>query len=105
SAQATADRLVGRIRSQAYDQAMTLRLLDRISADADDISGQGERAAEQATMALDALFIAYTRNTSLPHSTEIRAAINGLYAQLENPSSYDPRDFSRRLRGVNALLH
>ena len=105
SAQVTADRLVGRIRSQVYDQAMTLRLLDRISGDAEGISGEGERAAEQATMALDALFIAYTKNSQLPRAPEIRAAINGLYAQLENPSVYDPGDFARRLRGLNTLLH
>ena len=37
-AQAAADRFVARIQAQPYDQAFTLRLLDRISADAEEIS-------------------------------------------------------------------
>ena len=63
------------------------------------------RAGEQATMALDALFIAYSKNARLPRATEIRSAINGMYAQLENPSLFDPGDFARRMRALNALLH
>jgi len=105
NAQTIADRFVGRIQAQPYDQAFTLRLLDRISSDADQISAADERAAEQATMALDSLFIAYTKNAQLAHASEIRMAINDLFAQLENPSAYNPNDFARGLRKVNGLLH
>jgi outer membrane murein-binding lipoprotein Lpp len=104
SAEMTAGRLVGRIQAQSYDQALTLRLLERISGDAQEIAGAGERSAEQAAMALDTLFIAYTKNAPLAHAVEIRAAINGLFAQLENPSSYNPGDFAQQMRKVNALL-
>ena len=48
-----------------FDQPQTLRLLKSISGDGDGIAEQGERAAEQATMALDSLFIAYTKNGKL----------------------------------------
>jgi hypothetical protein len=105
TAQALADRFVGRLQTQPFDQALTLRLLDRISADADEISAADERAAEQATMALDSLFIAYVKNAQLAHASEIRAAINELFVQLENPSAYNPNDFARGLRKLNALLH
>ena len=105
NAHTLADRFVGRIQAQPYDQAFTLRLLDRISAGADEISAADERAAEQATMALDSLFIAYTKNAQLAHSIEIRAAINDLFAQLENPSAYNSNDFARGMRKVNGLLH
>ena len=46
-------------------------------------------AAEQATMALDSLFIAYTKNGKLANDTQVRAAINGLFRQLDDPSDFD----------------
>jgi hypothetical protein len=105
SAGTIADRFVGQVAAQPYSPAMALRLLDKISASADEISGQGERAAEQATMALDSLFVAYSKNAPLPHAEEMHTAINALFAQLENPSAYNPNDFARQMRKVNALLH
>ena len=104
-ARAAANNFVARVQAQSYDQAFALRLLDRISSDADVISAADERAAEQATMALDSLFIAATQNAQIAHSAEIRAAINDLFAQLENPSAYNPNDFARGMHKVNALLH
>jgi hypothetical protein len=97
-------QLAARIETQPYDAAMTLRLLQRISSDADEISNEGERAAEQAAMALDSLFIAWSRNAKPANEAEIRAAINGLFQQLENPSAYNPTDFARQMRKVNSLL-
>jgi len=81
-----------------------MRLLQNISNDADEIAEQGERAAEQAAMALDSLFIAYSRNEKLAGAPEVRATINGLFQQLENPSSYNPIDFARQMRRVNSLV-
>jgi hypothetical protein len=98
------NQIAGRIETQPYDAAMTLRLLQRISNDADEISNEGERAAEQAAMALDSLFIAWSRNAKSTNEAEIRAAINGLFQQLENPSAYNPADFARQMRKVNSLL-
>ncbi len=104
SASALSNQLVTRIETQPYDAAMTLRLLQRISNDADEISNQGERAAEQAAMALDSLFIAYTRTEKIANAADVRTAINGLFQQLENPSAYNPADFARQMRKVNSLL-
>jgi hypothetical protein len=103
-AAALSNQLISRIESQPYDAAMTLRLLQRISEDADEISNQGERSAEQAAMAFDSLFIAYGRTQKLSNAAEIRTAINGLFQQLENPSNYNPADFSRQMRKVGSLL-
>ena len=97
-------QLAARIETQPYDAAMTMRLLQRISNDADEISNEGERAAEQAAMALDSLFIAWSRNAKPANEAEIRAAINGLFQQLENPSVYNPADFARQMRKLNSLL-
>jgi hypothetical protein len=104
SAASISSQLVARIEAQPYDAAMTLRLLQRISSDADEISSEGERAAEQAAMAIDSLFIAYSRNEKLADPAGVRAAINGLFQQLENPSAYNPADFANQMRKVNSLL-
>jgi hypothetical protein len=99
-----ADALVLKINGAAYDRELALRLLEKISADADDISGQGEQSAAQAAMAIQSLFVACDRSAKLQNSTELRAAISGLFQQLENPSAYDPARFARQMQQVNALL-
>jgi hypothetical protein len=98
------NEIASRIEKQPYDVALTMRLLQRITNDADEISNEGERAAEQAAMALDSLFIAESRSEKMPNAAEIRAAINGLFQQLENPSNYNPADFASQMRKLNALL-
>jgi hypothetical protein len=104
SAAALSRQLSARIEAQPFDAAMTQRLLERISADADQIANDGERAAEQAAMALDSLFIAYSHNTQVANAADVRAAINGLFQQLENPSLYNPAQFASQMRKVNSLL-
>ena len=104
SAATLSNQLVARIEAQPYDAALTLRLLERISNDADEISSEGERAAEQAAMSLDSLFIAYSHTEKVASVADIRAAIQGLFQQLENPSNYNPADFARQMRKVGSLL-
>ncbi len=99
-----ADRLARRMASLPYDQALTMRLLRAISGDADQISAQGERAAEQAVMALESLFLAYNRNAKLGNYAEIRAAIDALFQQLQNISDYNAPLFARQMLRVESLL-
>ena len=104
SAAALLKQIAVRIESQTYDAALTLRLLQGISDHADEISNEGERAAEQAAMAIDSLYIAYSRSEMPANAGEVRASINGLFQQLENPSDYNPADFSRQMRKIGSLL-
>jgi hypothetical protein len=99
-----AQRLAERLSSIAYDQALSLRMLQRICEDADNISQADERAAEQAAMAMDSLYIAYSRDAKPAKSAEVRAAISGLFQQLENPSSYNADQFAAGLRKIRPLL-
>jgi hypothetical protein len=99
-----ADRLAQRFASLPFDQATTLRLLKSISGDADYISSQDERAAEQAAMALDSLFVAYSKNGRVENADAIRAAIHALFKQLDDPSSYSAPKFAQQMRAVNGLL-
>jgi len=99
-----ADELLAKMNSASYDPVITLRLLQAISADADNISGQGEHSAAQAAMAVQSLFLAYDQNEKLQNSAQLRAAIKGLFQELQNPSVYDPARFADQMKQVNALL-
>jgi hypothetical protein len=98
-----ADRIATRLNTTAFDVPMTQRLLRSIAADS-DIAAQGERAAEQAAMALDSLYVAYSRSTAAPNAEQVRASIQALFRQLDDPSSYNAPRFAQALRQVSDLL-
>jgi len=99
-----AQRIAERLATMQYDQAAVRRILQRIPDDAENIALADERAAEQATMALDSLYIAYSRDSKPANAAEVRAAINGLFQQLENPSAYNADQFASALRRIRPLL-
>jgi hypothetical protein len=99
-----AQRIAERLSTMQYNQAIALRMLQRISDDAENISLADERAAEQAAMALDSLYIAYSHDTKPANAAEVRAAINGLFQQLENPSAYSADQFAYALRKIRPML-
>src|SRR5581483_9993729 len=92
-----AQRFAARLATLQYDQALTLRMLQSIADNAEEISLADERAAEQAAMAVDSLYIAYSKEAKPPNAAEARAAINVLFQLLENPSSYNADQFAAAL--------
>jgi Cytochrome c554 and c-prime len=96
--------LADRLSTMTYDQDLALRMLQRITEDGENIALADERAAEQAAMAVDSLYIAYSREVKPANAAEVRAAINGLFQQLENPSAYNANQFAAALRKIRALL-
>ena len=101
---APAERLAQRLAHLQYDSAMSLRMLQRITDSADEIAFADERAAEQAVMAIDSLYIAYSKDSKPGNAAEVRAAINGLFQQLENPSAYNADTFAAALRRLHPML-
>jgi hypothetical protein len=99
-----AQHIAERLATVQYDQSNTLRMLQRISDDAENIAIADERAAEQAAMAIDSLYIAYSRDAKPANATEVRAAINGLFQQLENPSAYNADQFASALRRLHTMV-
>lgn len=74
-----AQRIGERLATIPYDQGMVLRLLERIPDEAETMALADERAAEQAAMAMDSLYIAYSRATKPANAAEVRTGINGLF--------------------------
>ena len=58
-----------------------------------------------SAMALDSLYIAYSKQGSPANADEVRAAINALFQQLENPSVYNADQFASGLKRIRDLLH
>jgi len=99
-----AQQIAERLATMQYDQAIVLRILQRIPDDAETIALSDERAAEQAVMALDSLYIAYSKDAKPGNAPEVRAAINALFQQLESPSAYNADQFASALRRIRTLL-
>jgi hypothetical protein len=103
-AAALADQLVKQVDAQAYDSAMTLRLMRRIAGDGAAISNEDERAAEQAAMTLDSLFRSYSLGAKAANGGELRAAIDGLFAQLQDPSAYSAPRFAAQMQRISEIV-
>jgi Cytochrome c554 and c-prime len=99
-----AQRFAERLAAMPYDQALAMRTMQRITDEAESISLADERAAEQSTMALDSLYIAYSKSAKPANAAEVRAGINGLFQQLENPSAYNADQFAAALRRIRTML-
>ena len=97
-----AGRMVSEVRDATYDQARTQRLLLAIAGDADAIAFDGERTAEQATMTVDSLYIAELKAGHANAAT--RQAIDGLFAQVNNPSAYNGPQFASQMKKVRGTL-
>jgi hypothetical protein len=102
--QALAAQLESKVKAGTYDAALVKRLMKNIAGDGEYISMQGERAAEQAAMAIDSLFVAYSKNASVANAAQVKAAIQGLFREVQNPSGYNGFNFAQQMRAVNGLL-
>jgi hypothetical protein len=103
-AAALASQFSQRLNAKTYDQEFTLSVMRSIAQDGDAISARGQRAAEQAAMSLDSLFVAYKQNTKSANEAELRDAINGLFQQVDNPSAYHAPRFAAQMQKVNLAL-
>jgi hypothetical protein len=104
-AAASTDQIAQQLRSQKYDRDLSARVMQAIASDATPISEQGERSAEQAAFAIDAIWLAYQKNEKVDNQAELRAAINRLFDLLQqSPSLYNAPNYAAQLQKVKALL-
>jgi hypothetical protein len=90
--------------TQGYDSGVTLRLMRRVAADGQNISIEGEGAAEQAAMAMDSLFRAYNQNVKPANGIEVHKAINGLFALVQDPSAYSAPRFAAQMQRISEIV-
>jgi hypothetical protein len=95
------DSAIARVVLSKPDATVANRLLRTIIADVEDIAPRGERAAEQAAMAMETL---YTAGAQVSEAGALRGAFDELFQQFQNPSGYDPRRFVAQVRKIEAAL-
>jgi hypothetical protein len=105
SAAPVAQQFAERLSTMTYEPVVAFRAMQGITQDGENISLGDERTAEQAAMALDALYIAYSKQARPCNASEVRLSINGLFQQLENPSAYNADQFAAALKRIDDLLH
>ena len=98
------DGVAARLAARPADAALTVEYMRGIVDEADRIAAFGERSAEQAAMSLEALFSGYRTATGADEDQAVRAALDRLFQQLENPSAYDPRRFAAELKRVGEVV-
>ena len=96
----TAEQVAERMNSMAFDREKVNAMVREIIANSDQLAAQGTRTAEQASMALESLMAAQGKSSS----PDVRAAIDGLFKQLENPSAYNGPRFAAELRRVSGTV-
>ena len=88
-----------------YDQASTKKLLADISGSGDAIGATGVRAAEQAAMALDRLYSAYSKAPGAPKADPAASkALDTMFGTLEDPKKYDAKAFGAAAKSFNDTI-
>jgi len=100
----TASKLAQTLATANYDQARASRIMKAIANDADYISRQGERAAEQALMSVNATYNAVAAKSRPGNDAAVRNAIRGLFQQLDNPSAYNAPKFAEAFKALGGML-
>jgi cytochrome c554/c'-like protein len=98
----TAGELGDRLNGMNLDHAVSMRLSRAIVADANSISNEGPRAAEQAAMALES--IAAASEAAGNKQADTRNEIRSLFKLLDNPSGYSAPQFAAQMKKVGATL-
>jgi hypothetical protein len=100
-----AEKLGPQISAKEFSQQLTLTVMKNIASDSDRISGAGYRAAEQAALGLDRLYLAYAKAVKPAEAKAVKAAIGKLFDALpENPAKYDPKAFAAEMLNIQASL-
>jgi hypothetical protein len=90
-----ADALVGAFQQRNFTETEAVALARALESNITRISNDGVQAAEQATMAIDAIVAA-----AAPEGVVLRESIRKLYDYLEHPSTYRPGEFAQLFRAV-----
>jgi len=98
------DQLAAKMASKQFEKVGTQALMQAIAGDADAISDGGIRSAEQAAMALDRLYTAYSKSPGEKPDKATQAALDKLFAGVEDPKKFDPKQFASDLKGFRATL-
>lgn len=102
-ARSIVDRGLSRVLTSPATPEMASAMLRGIFTDAPQIADRGERAAEQAAMAVEVLATAIAK-TRGQDPAAMKATFTELFQQFESPSSYEPRRFVAAMKKAEAAI-
>jgi hypothetical protein len=97
-----AEEFVSKTSSAQYSQALTARMLHALSEQGPRLADDDTRTAEQTAMAIDSLYISYSKSAG--ESASVRESIDGLFKLLQNPSGYNAPQFRAQMERVRSEL-
>lgn len=97
------DRGITRALAGTATADMASAMLRGIFADAPAIAERGERAAEQAAMAVEVLATALAKARG-QDAAPLKATFTELFPQFESPSSFDPRKFTAAMKKAESAI-
>ncbi|HEV2113190.1 MAG TPA: multiheme c-type cytochrome [Terriglobales bacterium] len=101
-AASASDAMLQEITAANIDRPRTAQLMREIAANGPSLAAQDTRTAEQAAMALNSLFISYSKDGA--GDAGVRNAIDGLFRQLNDPSAYSAPRFREQMQRVSEAL-
>jgi len=90
------DRVVPQLEEHTWTEEEAIQTLKRISENATEIAHAGIRSAEQATMAVDAIYISLEKSTGRANPP-LNSSINVLYDSVQSTSLYSAVEFASQL--------
>ncbi len=97
------DRGVGKALASAPAPEIASAMLRGLFADAPSLAERGERAAEQAAMAVETLATALAKARGQDPKS-MKSIFDELFQQFESPSAYDPRKFVAAMKRAESSL-
>ena len=98
--QSTMNAQAAKVAGREFDEASTKKLLTDIVASGDAIGGTGVRGAEQAAMALDRLYSAYSKAPGKKADKPAGEALDRMFGTIEDPKKFDAQEVRDRGQGL-----
>ncbi|HTO11452.1 MAG TPA: multiheme c-type cytochrome [Candidatus Binatia bacterium] len=92
--QSTMQGQAAKVAAREFDAAQTKKLLADLSGSGDALGAVGIKAAEQAAMALDRLYSAYSKSPGQKADPAAGKALDAMFATLDDPKKFDAKAFS-----------
>ena len=90
--------------AREYDQASTKMIMTDIAAAGDAIGALGVRGGEQAAMALDRLYSAYSKAPGQKADKAVGDALDRMFGSLEDPKKFDGKKFATEAKAIGDAI-
>jgi nitrate/TMAO reductase-like tetraheme cytochrome c subunit len=102
--QSSMNQQAPKLAAREFDQASTRKIMADIAAASDAIGATGLRAAEQAAMAMDRLYSAYSKAPGQKVDKAVGDTLDRIFGTIEDPKKFDGKKFATEAKAFGAAL-